>query len=134
MAESAERDPVLDDWRDNLAGHLRSIMAIDRTHQSELARAMSMKQAALSRRLLGHVSFKAEELLFLMDWMNRNIDEAMAAAKVRKTNPCLSHSDSPPLERLTWAANGYIRAGYPPSMAYDLALDWYTTRALRTAA
>jgi hypothetical protein len=69
-----------------------------------------------------------------MDWMNRNIDEAMAAAKVRKTNPCLSHSDSPPLERLTWAANGYIRAGYPPSMAYDLALDWYTTRALRTAA
>ena len=99
MAERAERDPVLDEWRDNLAAQLRSILAIQRIPQSDLARAMGMRETALSRRLLGKVSFSAEELLFLADWMNRNIDDIMAAAKARTTSPCLSHSEQAGLER-----------------------------------
>lgn len=99
MAERAERGPVLDEWRDNLAAHLRGLLAIERVPQSDLARAMGMKQTALSRRLLGKVSFTAEELLFLADWMDKNIDDIMAAAKARATNPCLSHSEHAGLER-----------------------------------
>lgn len=110
MAERAQRDPVLDEWRDNLAAQLRSILAIQKIQQSDLARAMGMRQTALSRRLLGEVSFSAEELLFLADWMNRNIDEIMAAAKARATNPCLSHRAWAFTQRAVgriWPANGY---------------------------
>lgn len=107
MAERAQRDPLLDEWRESLAAQLRAILAIDKIPQADLARAMGMKDTALSRRLLGKVSFTAEELLFLSDWMNRNVNEIMAAAKVRTTNPCLSQSEKRAAEQWQWATAGY---------------------------
>lgn len=108
MAERAQRAPILDEWQESLAAQLRAILAIDKIPQSELARAMGMKDTALSRRLLGKVSFTAEELLFLADWMNRNVNEIMAAAKVSSTtNPCLSHSEQVAADRWRWATAGY---------------------------
>jgi transcriptional regulator with XRE-family HTH domain len=82
-------------------------MARQRLSQSDAARALGMTQKAFSRRMLGEVSFSAEELYWLADWMDRNISEVLAAAKVT-TNPCLSHSDYADVEGLTdWARRGY---------------------------
>lgn len=99
----------MDRWRENIAEELRMYMAGKRLTNAEIARAMGMKEAAFSRRLNGYVSFKGEELLWLADWMDRNIDEIMAAAKRGDmTNPCLSHSDSPSAGRVgVWARQGY---------------------------
>ena len=134
MSERVQRDPILDEWQQNLAAQLRAMLAVDKQPQSQLARAMGMQQTALSRRLLGQVSFSAEELLFLADWMNKNIDDIMAAAKTRKTNPCLSHTDSPVNHgRLYWAENGYMLAGLPADLARRVAAAWYRTAALRVA-
>lgn len=107
MAEKAQRDAMLDEWRDSIATGLRAFMAAERITQADLSRAMGMKQAALSRRLLGEVSFTAEELLFLADWMNRNVNEILASAKARTTNPCLSHSENLSSERWKWARAGH---------------------------
>ncbi len=84
-------------------------MAAKRLTNAQAARAMGMKEAAFSRRLNGYVSFTSEELLFLADWMNRNIDEIMAAAKRGDmTNPCLLHSESSTAGRVgIWARRGY---------------------------
>lgn len=114
MADRAERDPLLDEWQQSLAAQLRAILAIEKIPQADVARAMGMKQTALSRRLLGKVSFTAEELLFLADWMNRNVNEIMAAAKVHTTNPCLSHSEQVAADRWRWATAGYELARQMP--------------------
>jgi len=83
-------------------------MARQRLSQTDAARALGMTQKAFSRRMLGEVSFSAEELYWLADWMNRNIDEVMAAAKIGTTNPCLSHDDYEDAQGLTrWAQRGY---------------------------
>jgi transcriptional regulator with XRE-family HTH domain len=117
MSERAWRDPQLDEWRDKIAEEVRAFMARDRLSQSDAARAMKMHQRALSRRLAGEVSFSAEELYWLADWMNRNIDEILAAAKARTTNPCLSYSDQAAAERWTWARRGYDLAAKLYGMA-----------------
>jgi transcriptional regulator with XRE-family HTH domain len=106
MSERARRDPRLDQWRTNIADELRAWMARQRLSQSDAARSLGMTQKAFSRRMLGEVSFSAEELYWLADWMNRNIDEILAAAKVT-TNPCLSHADIADAEGVDdWAARG----------------------------
>lgn len=110
MSDRAQRDPMLDEWRDSLAAQLRAILAVERISHADLARAMRMKDTALSRRLTGKVSFSAEELLFLADWMNKNVDQIMAAAKVRATNLCLSDGDASAAERWKWRIRGYAYA------------------------
>ena len=133
MSERVQRDPILDEWQQNLAAQLRAMLAIDKQPHSQLARALGMRETALSRRLLGQVSFSAEELLFLADWMNKNIDDIMAAAKARATNPCMSHNGNPHGDRLAWATRGYVLAGMSPRLARDAATRWYRTASLRVA-
>ena len=134
MSERVQRDPVLDEWQQNLAAQIRAMLAVDKQPHSQLARAMGMRETALSRRLLGQVSFSAEELLFLADWMNKNIDDIMAAAKARATNPCMSHSNNTGVaDRLAWATRGYVLAGMTPRLAREAATRWYRTASLRVA-
>jgi transcriptional regulator with XRE-family HTH domain len=109
MTDRAERDPGLDDWQARIAEEIRMYMAAKRLTSADAAKQLGMKEAAFSRRLNGYVSFKGEELLWLADWMDRNIDEIMAAAKRGgMTNLCLSQSESADAGRLrTWARRGY---------------------------
>lgn len=126
MSERAQRDPQLDQWRASIADELRAWMARQRLSQSDAARALGMTQKAFSRRMLGEVSFSAEELYWLADWMDRNIDEILAAAKASTTttNLCLSaHSDTSAAERLaSWSHRGY-----------ELAQKLYGTALVRRA-
>jgi transcriptional regulator with XRE-family HTH domain len=132
MSERAQRDPRLDEWRENVAAELRAWMARARLSQSDAARALGMSQTAFNRRMLGEVSFAAEELYWLADWMNRNIDDVLAAAKVDgATNPCLSHSGIQGSEREDqcecwecWKGRGNRLAKelYPPRLVGHVSL------------
>jgi transcriptional regulator with XRE-family HTH domain len=109
MGDRARRDPELDVWRERIAEELRAHMARRRLTGADGARALGMDQATFSRKMLGKVSFSAEEILKLSNWMNRHVDEVLAAAYNGTTFPCLSQSDDPDTQnRVTdWARRGY---------------------------
>ncbi len=133
MSAKPKRDPELDVWRQNIAEELRAFFARERLVKADAARYLGMDQSTFVRKMNGKVSFDAEELLKLGDWMNRHIDEIMAAAKKGPTNPCLSHSDEPDTQgRLTeWAQRGYelARQIYGVKNSYAERVDGATQAA-----
>jgi len=133
MSAKPRRNPELDVWRQNIAEELRAFFARERLVKADAARYLGMDQSTFVRKMNGKVSFDAEELLKLGDWMNRHIDEIMAAAKKGTTNPCLSHSDEPDTQgRLTeWAQRGYelARQIYGVKNSYAERVDGATQAA-----
>ncbi len=75
MSAKPKRDPELDVWRERIAEELRAHMARRRLVAADAARALGMDQSTFARKMNGKVSFKAEEILKLHNWMNRNVDE-----------------------------------------------------------
>lgn len=115
------QDAIADEARASLNRNRRKLGLSD----SEIAIKMGVGQSWLSKRVNGLVPWSAAELKSFLDIIDEDITVVMAAGALaqqeyRKTNPCLSHSETVCSEGLgTWARRGY-----------EMAVNIFPTRRL----
>lgn len=61
-----------------VAANVRAAAARKRASQSDLGRVLGVSQAAVSRRLLGRMSFRVDELRLLAEYLDAPIESLMA--------------------------------------------------------
>lgn len=64
----------------SIPARVRAEMAIQRKGQGDLARVLGLSQAAVSRRLHGHVAFDVDELVRVAEFLGKNAADFLPAA------------------------------------------------------